>query len=521
MSRVALIVFDAPDLELVDRLLEEGRLPNLAAFLRDGSSVRLESAQQGLMTAASWTTLTSGATPARTGIAGAVCLIPGTYAYGYAEPERSPVPPFWSHASAAGLRSTVASVYGSGLLRGFNGTQVVGWGSHDSYSRDRWASDPPGRVTELERRFGPRRLRYATLRPRSEAELREYVRTTLEGLDQQARALEHLARETDWDLFAGAFADVHQAGHFLWHLDRPDHPDHDPAVPPDLRDSLAALHERADEGIGRVLAALPGDTTVFVTACYTHRVNDRLNGVLPAVLEDAGLSVRHGRGPPGARARAVIAIRRIARALLPLRARYALGRRLGRDRIVGELALAHLDWSRTRAFALPTDTSSAVRVNMGGREPEGCVAHSERGAVLDEVRDAVLALTDADTARPLARRVERFEDLFGSEPWGSLPDLCIEWQPLGGVRAVRTGAGRECAVPEDAERVTGHCGPGFLAARGPGVPASGRPALSRESAGLLDVAPTLLTRLGLGIPAPMSGTAIGTLAGATQRRERV
>ena len=520
-GRAAFIVFDAPDLALVERLLAEGRMPTLAGVLAEGTSVQLRGDQQGLMTGSCWTTLTSGATPAQTGLTGAVCLVPGTYSYGFADPADSRLPPFWAHASGAGLRTTAASLYGSPLLPGFRGVQVSGWGSHDSYVRDRWSSDPPELVAELERRFGPRRLRYATLRPRTHAELRAYVARTLEGLDQQSSALEHLARETEWDLFAGSFADVHQAGHFLWHLDRPEHPEHDPEAAADLRGALAAVHEHADAAIGRVLAALPGDVTAYVGACYTHRVNDRLNAILPEVLEDARLSVRLEAGPAGARARAVGAARATARALLPLKARYALGRRIGRDRIVGELALSHLDWSRTRAFATPTDTSSAVRVNLAGREPAGSVGSAARAEVLDEVGAAVTGLTDADTGRPVAKRVARFEELFGSEPWGALPDLCIEWQPLADVRAVRTAGGRELAVMQTDERVTGHCGPGFLAGRGPGIAASGRAELGRESAGLLDVAPTLLTRLGVPPPPELHGRPLPALAGEGQRRARV
>jgi predicted AlkP superfamily phosphohydrolase/phosphomutase len=521
VSRTAVVVFDAPDLELVHELLEQGRMPTLAAFLAGGASVRLESPQQELLTAASWTTVTSGLTPAQSGIAGSVCLVPGSYAYGHTDLAAAPAAPFWRHVSDAGLRSTVVSVYGSELQERFHGTQVIGWGSHDSYARDRWASDPPGLVAELERRFGPRRLRYATLRPRGEAELRRYVATTLDGLERQAEALARLAVETDWDLFAGALADVHQAGHFLWHLDRPEHPEHDPGTPADLRRSLAALHERADGAIGRVLAALPADTTVLLVSCYTHRPNDGLSGALPAVLEDAGLSVRLEGGPRGGRARAVGALRSGARALLPLRARYALGRRLGRDRIVGELALAHLDWARTRAFAIPGDTSAAVRVNLAGREPAGCVPPAERGAVLEEARAAILALTDADSGAPLAGRVERFEDVFDAQPWGTLPDLCVEWRRLPPSRALRTAGGRVLEVPVDDERVTGHCGPGVLAARGPGIPASGRAALGDASARLTDVAPTALALLGVPAPPEMTGEPVAELVGPAQRRERV
>jgi predicted AlkP superfamily phosphohydrolase/phosphomutase len=521
VSRTAVIVFDAPDLGLVKRLVAEGRMPTLAGFLSGGSSVRLESPQQGLLTGSSWTTLTSGLTPAQSGLTGSVCLVPGTYAYGHADLEAAPASPFWRHVSDAGLRSTVVSVYGSALLPDFLGTQVVGWGSHDSYVRDRWASDPPALADDLERRFGPRRLRYATFRPRGEEALRSYISTTLEGVGQQAAALEHLARETDWDLFAGAFADVHQAGHFLWHLAHPEHPEHDAAAAADLREGLAALHERADAAIGRVLAALPADTTVFMTACYTHRANGRLSETLPAVLEDVGLSVRHEGGPQSTKARVVGAGRRAARALLPLKARHALGRRVGRDRIVGGLALAHLDWTRTRAFATPADTSSSVRVNVAGREPSGSVPPSKRAAVMDEVREAVLALTDADTGEPVVARVERFEDLFGSEPWGSLPDLCIEWRQLAGVRALRTPTGRECAVPDDDERVTGHCGPGFLAARGPDIASSGTAWLGEGTADLLDVAPTVLAQMGVPQPAAMGGRPVAPLAGSAQRRERV
>ena len=75
------------------------------------------------------------------------------------------------------------------------------------------------------------------------------------------------------------------------------------------------------------------------------------------------------------------------RDLLPKDFRKSLARKLPtklRDKLAQRVDTADIDWTRTRAFWLPTDLEGCIRVNLKGREPQGTV---EPGAEFERVLD--------------------------------------------------------------------------------------------------------------------------------------
>ena len=169
---------------------------------------------------------------------------------------RAPSPaPFWRYISDAGLRSTVVSVYSAAPLPSFRGTQVQGWGSIDPYfAKFAEASFDPPEVEQLLRRaVGRRQALYRVNPPRTDSQVRGYRDRLLKSVEEQTRGLEALIDETEWDFFFGSFAEPHQAGHLLWHLTDPEHPDYDPNASPDLHDALFAIYRAVDAGLGRLI----------------------------------------------------------------------------------------------------------------------------------------------------------------------------------------------------------------------------------------------------------------------------
>jgi predicted AlkP superfamily phosphohydrolase/phosphomutase len=517
-GRVALVGFDSPDLGLVARLLEEGRLPNLAALLERGRYLELHEDQE-LITTSCWVTLLSGYPTAEHGLLYNQQLLPDSYRVAPTELSALRRPALWNHVGAAGRRSTVISVYGMPLVPGLPGKQVVGWGSHDAYTRDRWSSEPEELVDELERTFGPRRLRYQTPAPRGTKETRAYIRQVLEGLDQQTRTICELARKDDWDLLACSLPDMHQAGHYVWHHAFPEHPWHDPEAPEDIRRGLADIYAAADRGLGEIAGALPDDTTLLVASPYAVGPNHHLLEFLPEVLERGGFMVRHGPGetPRPLRLRALRAGRAAARALLPLGLRRRLAPAVGRDALVAELSIADIDWGRTRAYPIPADTGAYIRLNVTGRDPAGCVAPGpEYDAACAEVERLLLGLAD-ENGEPVVVRVARWDELTGAEPWGHLPDLCVQWRHGVKPAHLTLPAGGRVEVSEEDARSAIHWAPGFVVGAGPGIAPSGRAALEGESARLVDVVPTILDLMGVPPATELPGRPIEPLRARAER----
>jgi len=176
-----------------------------------------------------------------------------------------------------------------------------------------------------------------------------------------------------------------------------------------------------------------------------------------------------------------------------------------RDKLMKKGAAAAVDWSRTRAFCLPTDLEGCIRINLCGREPEGIVAAEDLERTCDELAAVVLELVNPATGRRAVRDVVRVARDFPGERAAYLPDLVVSWDESAPIAALSSPATGTVSAPSPDGRTGTHRAPGFLIARGPGFAAGQQLAGARVS----DFAPTVLQRLGLELPAALEGRALG------------
>lgn len=210
---------------------------------------------------------------------------------------------------------------------------------------------------------------------------------------------------------------------------------------------------------------------------------------------------------------------RMLRDALPRDFRKALARKLPaalRHRLARRVDTAAIDWSRTRAFCLPTDLEGYIRVNLLGREPQGIVSPgAEYRAVCEELDASLRALVDPDTGQPAVREVVHADEMFAGPRRQHLPDLVVLWnaeRPLTALCSPEIGT--VTGASPDARPGT-HVSPGFLLCCGPDVPAS-----SVATGGhVCQVASMLLTRFGLRVPDYMMGSHPATAESSRSDRE--
>ena len=158
-----------------------------------------------------------------------------------------------------------------------------------------------------------------------------------------------------------------------------------------------------------------------------------------------------------------------------------------------------VDWSKTIAWA--TGYTGQIYLNMKGREAQGVVSPSDYHATLDELREKLKTLP-GQKGQPLD--TETFKRVkIHSGPYSKYgPDLFIYFdqcrynisEMLGydSLYSYDTGKGSDDG---------GHGRTGFLAMAGPGIPAIGEV----KNMTLLDIAPTILSLMGVPIPEDMEG----------------
>lgn len=257
--------------------------------------------------------------------------------------------------------------------------------------------------------------------------------------------------------------------HMFWRFREPDHPANR-ALPPAPRDYARAIEEhyrQCDAVVGEALRAADDRTLVLVLS--DHGFTSFRRGVhLNNWLQQAGLLTLRG----GAAAQAATPD-----------------------------FLREVDWGRTRAYALGM---GSIYLNLAGRERDGIVDPAEAEGLARRIATALDGLRD-DALGAVAVRSARTRDALYHGPFAhASPDVVVQF--ARGYRvswATALGGFGDGLVEDNVRRWGGDhlVDPALV----PGVLFANR-ALDTEGVSMLDLAPTILTALGVPVPTVMEGT---------------
>lgn len=482
--RMLVLGLDGATWDLFEPLFARGYLPNLARLREHGAWGTLR-ATFPPVTAPSWTSCATGVNPGRHGIFDFFELVPGQYAKRLVNLERCAASPIWQLVEEAGGRAVVLNFPALYPAVAGRGVSVAGMLAPNT--------EAPF--------FEPRAL-YEELR----AELGEYQIDVpwpgggTEVLPAYCAGLEVLARErtrwaeailgrVDWNLALITYVTPDRMQHKAWQvLSQLAHG----AQPTETgRAALAAL-TAMDEGVGALVAAVGEETDLLV-------VSDHGFGPAQEVFEPNVLLAQAGlleRRPASLR---LVGWGKKVRRLLGRGVRVGSGAGLG-ERTTGRVFASLVDWPRTKAFALSV-TDMGIYLNLRGRFPRGCVEPgAERLALLTEIETACARARHPRTGEPLVIKTYRREEIFHGPLLEEAPDLLFAVQ--GGAMHCGTRVDGPLVHPAEFLRGDGnHRREGIFLARGSGV-AAGE---VREDWEMVDVAPTILARLGLGGGEHMDG----------------
>lgn len=163
--------------------------------------------------------------------------------------------------------------------------------------------------------------------------------------------------------------------------------------------------------------------------------------------------------------------------------------------------LAGVDWSGTRAYAMGL---AGVNLNIRGREASGCVDPAEAPGLLREIASALRDLTAPDGARPVSR-VSAAREIYRGPYCGDAPDLTVGLAP--GFRVSWGGATGGIGESVIARNVLAWSGDHSQDSESvPGILAS--TTVLSSPASIIDVAPTILSLLGVPVPSSVDGRSL-------------
>src|SRR5262245_21653344 len=502
--RVLVLGLDMGDGALIRHWSRQGRLPHFAALASSGVELELDSPAQALHTS-TWPTFATGTLPGRHGVYYPYQPKPGHQVAQHIQSDQYGAPTFWQLAGAQGRRCVVYDIPETFPEREFRGSAIFDWGNWAWYGKP--FGQPAVLLKELKSRFGAYPLGYEAKRlglgSPDPALLEQRLLRSVEYKGRTARWL--LERER-WDLAAIGFCETHPAGHYLW---PPGTDTVEGANDAHFR-PLFNVYAALDEALGSFRESLPPDVAVVVVSGDGVRANRCAWHLLPAVLERLGYTRSTNREgiAPGSRP-APTRLDHVKRLIAGNAKRWiadGLPWRL-RDQLSAWVQAARVDWSRTRAFTLPTDLEGCIRINLKGREPRGIVEPgTEYVDLCQEIRARLEELINPATDARAVRRVWIRNEAFPGGRQDQLPDLMVTWNddvPFMALRSPRFGA-VEGVSPDP--RPGTHSPHGFLLAGGARVPRA-----YQGHGRLTDVAPTVLCLLGLGPIDDMDGRPLTTV----------
>lgn len=260
--------------------------------------------------------------------------------------------------------------------------------------------------------------------------------------------------------------------HMFWRFTEPDHPaNREAPASNEWRGTIEEHYRRCDQIVGNALAAAD-DRTLVLTLSDHGFGSFRRQVSLNAWLRSAGLlTYKEGQAPD------------------PEKSESFLG----------------VDWGRTQAYAVGL---GAIYLNRRGREAEGIVTDEEAPVIKKRIQTELGNLVDLDHGQPAIRGVHDRDELYHGPYVDRSGDLLVGFAP--GYRAswsTALGGLSEAVIEDNPKRWSGDhiidppAAPGFVAASAE---------LDLESAGLIDMAPTILDALGIPKPDAMEGRSLLT-----------
>lgn len=522
MSRVLIIGWDGATFDLIEPWVAQGKLPNIAEVMRNGTYGELRSTLPP-MTFTAWSSFMTGKNPAKHGIFDFTRERPGTYDLEFINGGQRKAPSFWKLLSDAGKRVISISVpctYPPEQVNGvvLSGFDAAGLGG-SSAKLDARAMHPPAMYDELDKELGGHPIGSFPIAEINQGRPDLALEKILDVIGKKAATAKYLFQKYDWDCAMILFGESDGSGHHFWkYCDR-----RSPlftSKPEGMQDSILRVYQELDRQLGEIIQLAPKDTTLLMMS--DHGFGGVSNTALypNCWLREQGMLKFRGafsrwlsRTLEKTKHRAVSLLPNSVQRLLSRVARKQMGG------IEAKVRYGVIDWSGTKAYFEENPYYPSLRINLKGRQPQGTV---EPGAEYEQLRSELIERLEdwrhPETGERIVERAYRREDVYSGPCLSEAPDVVVHWSTHDDYTyAYKVSAKSKNFAwieemdpdrPEVMAFFTGKSGShrdnGIFLAEGPAV----RNGAKLYGARIVDVAPTILHLLGVPVPADMDGQAL-------------
>jgi predicted AlkP superfamily phosphohydrolase/phosphomutase len=307
------------------------------------------------------------------------------------------------------------------------------------------------------------------------------------------KLMQRMLEDEDWRVLYSVFSTTDRVQHMMYRYYDPEHPMYDAEEASrkvtffgeeiELRDAIPAIYRQMDSIVGEAMEALRDDDTLMLCADHGFTSYRRGMHVNNWLASEGFLTLKEGL-----------------------------------DSTAG--GFAAIDWSKTKAYSLGL---GMVFLNLEGREPAGIVKREDARGVLEAIQERFLAAEDE--GRKVGSSATIIQDVYeGPVAWGTKDYPCsdlmlgfaefyrVSWSTVGGGLPV-TRDDSDAVVPKPTYSDNTNLWSGDHASNDPNVVTGiffcSRKVTSEDGTfSVMDIAPTVLSRLGAPLPAALDRPAL-------------
>ena len=288
-----------------------------------------------------------------------------------------------------------------------------------------------------------------------------------EMTEKRFKLFAYFLEHKPWDFAMLVEMGIDRIHHGFWKYMDTSHPKYEPGNP--YENAIKDYYRFVDGKIGEILSRIDPATAVLVVS--DHGAQTMRGGICinEWLMREGYLSIANK--PPG----------------------------------VVPLHKATIDWKKTKAWG-EGGYYSRLFLNVEGREPQGIVSRKDYEKVRMELKEKLEALGD-EQGNSIGTRVIKPEEVY-PEINGVAPDLIVyfgnlAWRSVGSLGLNTIHTFENDTGPDDAN----HAEQGIFILCDPAAPVE-QPHTLRVGLSLFDVAPTVLSILGIPVPPDMEGNVI-------------
>jgi len=500
---------DGGEWDVIDPMIENGELPNLASLQADGISGPLESITPPVSPPA-WNSIQTGTNPGKHGIFD-FSKFDEEYVRRSVNTSDRQATPFWRVMNDEGVTTGLFKIpftYPPDEVSGFMVTGFPTPSQVNDFAKPESIAESVGPADDL----------FEDWSYQQAGDYDAFKQNLIEVANRQTELFLDLLTEYDTDLAMTVYDGSDRIQHFFWKYFDEAHPRFEPDSR--LAGAIEQYYRVVDKGLGRILETIDSPCDVIIISDHgfgplSHDIS------IDEWLEDEGFLTRQTVDDPQEQLTDVVALtvekgwNAVRKANLAEQVKSILpsswfdfGKQLQDD--------AHRDikWNQTQTF-FGTLSGQALFVNLEDRFVNGTVSSEEYERVVGEVRESLQSMRHPETGEYLIEEVVRSDKEFEGWALDDAPDLIVRSKPEYTIKGGRSESLLQSSAQNGHDRSGDHRTDGIFVASGPSFSGG-----TYQGASVLDIAPTLLYLQRCPVPSSIDGNVIDEIFTDEARSER-